>query len=1399
MASRLWQGRAAPKDWARLRAASLAGAPPRGGRWRGQPAGLAHAPLRRTRGWHPPQRALWGAAAPGATNPALNRPHTNLREREVAESVAANVAVPSDLLASEMRAMQQAENGDWRLAWDVLRHLEDEGVKASLQCYKAVMRAMLRDGEPALAVNVVKRATEAEITVDTDLLVLLIRAYGRSTDWRGALATLLAAERSGHAQLRALYTAAIEACASAGRYAEARELLRCLATSRRYFDEERRAIALRGVDTVAAGQYWLLRSARTRDLVELSHAGEGEAPEVRSVSRPAENAAAAATGKGPPRRRAAATLRRMRAHQDAASRSIETTLAAASVDVASAIFDDGPTSPSSAVAAAAGVETGTGSGGEGGAAAAPVTCPLAIYRGSSLPRGTSHDLELLTYDAAPFVGTMRAATSAGRSWHEVLLLLAEMGELGVVPNAAAFDTAVGACARAGQWPQVCALLQEMHERGLPRSSAAYSDAISACAKAGHPREAATLFAAMRHDTSRGEAPLEASPHALRTLLGVLASRPALWEPALSVFAALLRSGTSPDLHALRHGLEAAANGARWTLALQLLALLRDRASGSFDPTGAGPSPAEDGASGGGGDNSGRDKGHSGGLAHAAEAAVEQALSRTAPSDAAHSSPPAAVPDATAHALAASACARAGRLGEALALVKEMEATGHAVPRPLYRELLCASALAGDAKQAQTLARRLAKSAPVHPQKRQQGGAHRSEHSAAAAAANAAFTAASGGADSGDPFAAGGDAHEEEEEGAVAADPESEEVEWLLEAHRMAQAWPRAIAAVWKEDGGPAAAHGGSDRAVLSVLASAAHLTAANSAGVPALAEAARRALDRLGPRPSVLGPVLHGASAAQEAGEDMTPARWAAVQTLLQGATEAMGSLAAEAAGSEPASRGARALLRDGYERVCALHGLATLRHWRLASRVLAASVEAGHSCGPREAALCARACSRAGALEEGVLAAAAVDVSRAPMTAGTACVVAADALSHADASEGGERRAVSAAASILSTVGNRLRGAAVPLTQPANDSLSRCAADVGATAGRFAVHAVNDGAPAAYADAHDLGAMTLVTRGLPLFVQALAVWGRLLRMHDAWHRSGAAEARERGTSATIAFAGARRTCARHCGSHAGRGGRGGEAHSRALALTLTHTHTHTRPLLALAMRSGCALWPLGRVRRRAPHHVRGHRRVAAGGAGAGGPLRCDAVYDPCLGHGGVVAGDEGGRGALAAAAAGRAALARGPGPGAGRVRHPRLRGRTGEASLPRREHAHAHGVGARRPPLDHPLHPAGLEPRGGPRRVAGAHGAGPSRYGPRRPCPRSLSTIPLTRVPLSRTGMLVPARGSNANAQDVVISGQTLKQWLEQEPGEVQRFPPASLPGLQGLHVRDHGYAGIRRKRRTK
>ncbi|EWM28661.1 Pentatricopeptide repeat containing protein [Nannochloropsis gaditana] len=61
-------------------------------------------------------------------------------------------------------------------------------------------------------------------------------------------------------------------------------------------------------------------------------------------------------------------------------------------------------------------------------------------------------------------------------------LLAEMRDVGLVPNEVCYHSAVTACSEAGRWNEALFVLSEMVKQGLKPDAISYNAAVEACAK-----------------------------------------------------------------------------------------------------------------------------------------------------------------------------------------------------------------------------------------------------------------------------------------------------------------------------------------------------------------------------------------------------------------------------------------------------------------------------------------------------------------------------------------------------------------------------------------------------------------------------------------------------------------------------------------------------------------------------------------------------------------------------------------------------------------------------------------------------------------------------------------------------------------------------------------------------
>lgn len=102
----------------------------------------------------------------------------------------------------------------------------------------------------------------------------------------------------------------------------------------------------------------------------------------------------------------------------------------------------------------------------------------------------TENLQLQDIDGYNFAIT---AFSRMQQIDQAQLLLHEMREAVVTPNARSFSTVVSACERADQWQCVLSLLQQMRDVEQYPSTVCFSAAISACQQAKQWQEALSLF------------------------------------------------------------------------------------------------------------------------------------------------------------------------------------------------------------------------------------------------------------------------------------------------------------------------------------------------------------------------------------------------------------------------------------------------------------------------------------------------------------------------------------------------------------------------------------------------------------------------------------------------------------------------------------------------------------------------------------------------------------------------------------------------------------------------------------------------------------------------------------------------------------------------------------------
>ena len=290
---------------------------------------------------------------------------------------------------------------------------------------------------------------------------------------------------------------------------------------------------------------------------------------------------------------------------------------------------------------------------------------VALLRGSEAPR-----------DQRMYAAVAGACARAGE-WREALALLDEMRAEGVKPNAYNYSAALKACARCGQWEQALQLLEVMESvDGVRPNLVCYTAAMAACDVGEQPDRALQLLDELarkwrlRPDAKAFTAALSACGRAGRA------------DDALTLLARMRGAGLRPDAHALNAAVTACGNAGRCAEALALfrgyegehgvrrdvvsygaaiaacakagdaataLEILDSMGTSGGDSNSGGSSDGGGGGDGGGGSGGGGigngNGSRGGGVA----------------------------PNAHCFAAAISACGKAGRWAEALALVGRMDA------------------------------------------------------------------------------------------------------------------------------------------------------------------------------------------------------------------------------------------------------------------------------------------------------------------------------------------------------------------------------------------------------------------------------------------------------------------------------------------------------------------------------------------------------------------------------------------------------------------------------------------------------------------------------------------------------------------------------------------------------
>eukprot|EP00611_Tribonema_gayanum_P029574 TRINITY_DN7957_c0_g1_i2.p1 TRINITY_DN7957_c0_g1~~TRINITY_DN7957_c0_g1_i2.p1 ORF type:complete len:566 (-),score=111.39 TRINITY_DN7957_c0_g1_i2:274-1971(-) len=152
--------------------------------------------------------------------------------------------------------------------------------------------------------------------------------------------------------------------------------------------------------------------------------------------------------------------------------------------------------------------------------------------------------------------TAISACAQASRWQEALLLREEMQEAGVAADAHTWDSCIRACGRAGEWYTAVKLLSVMEKKGgLLPGSRHFCAAIDACAKAGEAETAVRLLDSM------GVRGLEQPPHAWTAAMHAL-GRCGHWEAACDLLQVMQEEGDDDDASAVITAGDA-SRGALW--------------------------------------------------------------------------------------------------------------------------------------------------------------------------------------------------------------------------------------------------------------------------------------------------------------------------------------------------------------------------------------------------------------------------------------------------------------------------------------------------------------------------------------------------------------------------------------------------------------------------------------------------------------------------------------------------------------------------------------------------------------------------------------------------------------------------------------------------------------------
>jgi pentatricopeptide repeat domain-containing protein 1 len=170
--------------------------------------------------------------------------------------------------------------------------------------------------------------------------------------------------------------------------------------------------------------------------------------------------------------------------------------------------------------------------------------------------------------AASFHTAIGACRVQGRA-SDCLWLLDKAVEVGVRLETASFALALDACKQSAAWQEALAVLYSMERHGVAPDHKAYTAAIAACGRAGECKEAEALLQEM---VRRGLQPDLVTYNAVLNGLAKVGA----WDRALAMVDAMARKGVQPDLISYNTVLDACYRAKHWHAGRDILKAMQQR-------------------------------------------------------------------------------------------------------------------------------------------------------------------------------------------------------------------------------------------------------------------------------------------------------------------------------------------------------------------------------------------------------------------------------------------------------------------------------------------------------------------------------------------------------------------------------------------------------------------------------------------------------------------------------------------------------------------------------------------------------------------------------------------------------------------------------------------------------